>query len=310
MVVAGLLSLLLWAVVRSQDAPRELPGFFAAALTPQGLDGDRYVVTKIDSTVPLKLVGTEAEIRGVDQSSLYAIVDLSGAQPGSRNYRVEVGPEMLRRFLPREPITVPVTIEPRATKSVEVSADAKGELGDPKLIVERFLLNPTTVRVSGPKSKVDMLVQLRARVDLAEIKPNSRQPLVVSVEPMGEGGRPLSDLRLDPLFVRVEPVLVAAPERKLIVLDPVLTGSPADGYMIAGFETVPERIQVTGKSLALAGMSTAATSPIDVTGLSADRSFPVDLILPEGVRPVNPGQVYLQVRIKAIRPALPGAGVP
>ncbi|MFZ4509193.1 MAG: YbbR-like domain-containing protein [Fimbriimonas sp.] len=296
MFISFTLSLLLWVLVRSQELPQGRTLIRSVRLQQAGLPEQRYVVTKIDEEIQLTLEGDDADVRSFNQTTVLAVVDLSGAVSGLRSYPVVIYPESVRKVI-SGPLTTRVEIEPLVRKKVEVVADTRGELGDPNFELQDLVVTPQLVDVEGPKSQVDKLVRLRAQLDLAEVNLKQKQSYSVGIEALGPKDAPLLNLRTTPLFVRVEPVVRAAPEERLVMIVPKIVGRPAEGFVAETYNCEPQQTTVTGRSLAIAGLTRVETEPIDIAGLSESRSFEVKLILPDGVRAPKASQVRVRVKI-------------
>ena len=72
-------------------------------------------------------------------------------------------------------------------------------------------------------------------------------------------------------------------ERKVAVL-PTQVGEPADGYIVRSVTIEPSVVRVEGPRGVIAAMVDVKSRPIEVSGLSADQTVPVQLELPRSVR--------------------------
>lgn len=298
MIMAGALSLLLWVVVRAQEFPQGRTLIRSVRLQQAGLDAEKYVVTKIEDEVQITSEGTDAELKSLNQADLVAVVDLTNARAGRGAYPVMIYPEQYRKSISDTALTSRVEIEPLVRKRVDVTADARGELSDPTFIASGYVVTPDQIEVQGPKSVVDMLVQVRAQLDLSKVNLASRQSYTVGVEPLGQDDRPLSAIRTEPIFVRVEPILRAAPQERLVLVVPRFKGRPAAGFMPKGVSISPEQVKIEGRSVTVASVTSVETEPIDLTGLRASRLFTVKLKLPAGIRAAAGNTIQVRVIIE------------
>jgi YbbR domain-containing protein len=75
-------------------------------------------------------------------------------------------------------------------------------------------------------------------------------------------------------------------------------GSVAPGYWITRVTSDPTVVTVRGEAAALSSIEEVATAPIDVSGLGADRTFQVALLLPaEGTSLVKAAQATVTVSV-------------
>jgi YbbR domain-containing protein len=175
------------------------------------------------------------------------------------------------------PATVSVRIEPITSREVAVQArfannpPAGTFAGDPAI-------TPGAVRVSGAASQVARIAALYATVRFGDAVTD----LVVSVQPtaVDASGATIEGLTVDPAVVQLTvPVLPTATTRTVPVV-PAVRGSVAAGYWITRVTSDPAVVTVRGESAALSAIDQVATAPIDVSGLAADRTFQVALLLP------------------------------
>jgi YbbR domain-containing protein len=175
------------------------------------------------------------------------------------------------------PATVSVRIEPITSREVAVQARFANDppagtvAGDPAT-------TPREVKVSGAASQVARIAAVYATVRFGDAVTD----LVLSVQPtpVDASGVPIEGLTMDPAVVQVTvPVLPKATTRTVPVV-PAVRGSVAPGYWITVVTVDPTVVTMRGESAALTAIDQVATAPIDITGLSADRTVTVALVLP------------------------------
>ena len=78
----------------------------------------------------------------------------------------------------------------------------------------------------------------------------------------------------------VTPIVTAAPSDRSALVSPTIVGQPAAGYLPMPYDIVPSTVTLTGDPAILVGTTVLHTEPIDVNGLTRDRSFKVRLLVP------------------------------
>jgi YbbR domain-containing protein len=297
------ISIVLWLVVYAQNSKPLTPVRYAVKLNEEGLDTERYVVTKMDEMFRFSAVGPEDKLRDVRNDTLAAYVDLTNATAGTRRYPVKVFPEDIETYVTNKNLGTIVTIEPVEEKTVTVSVEGQGQLKDSNLRLSETVVDPSEVKVRGPKSLVDRAMKGRVRLDLATVDTTASKAYTMSVDVLDPDGKPLEQglIRTDPLFVRVTPVLTVAPEQKKVFVVPRFEGQIASGYISEGAFIEPKQVTIQGTSLALAAISKVQTRPIDLTGIKETTTFTVRLQIPTGLT-VRRGEETVQVRVP-VRPA-------
>jgi YbbR domain-containing protein len=124
--------------------------------------------------------------------------------------------------------------------------------------------------------------------------------LVQSVQPraVDASGKTIDGLTVDPAVVQLTvPVLPTATTRTVPVV-PAVRGAVAPGYWITHVTSDPTVVTVRGEGAAVGTIDQVTTAPIDVSGLGADRTFQVALLLPaEGTSLVKATQATVTVSV-------------
>src|SRR5439155_83160 len=151
-----------------------------------------------------------------------------------------------------------------------------------------------TRRAGGRRRVRSSRAALDARVGLGE----AVTVLVQSVQPRAvhASGATIDRLTVDPAVVQLTvPVLPRATTRTVPVV-PAVRGFVATGYWITRVTSDPSVVTVRGESGTLSAIDQVATAPIDVSGLGADKTFQVALLLPgEGTSLVKAAQATVTV---------------
>jgi YbbR domain-containing protein len=298
---AVLIALIFWVVSVLSAPPtevvRDYPGRVGVE-RPESVPAG-YVLQGQLGDVGVRLRGTEAALASVVASDLHATLDLPvadvhNADPQDVPVRVVVATPGVK-VESRAPATVTVRIEPITSRDVAVQArfanspPAGTFAGDPAI-------TPGQVRVSGAASQVARIAALYATVAFGDAVTD----LVQSVQPraVDASGATIDGLTVDPAVVQLTvPVLSTATTRTVPVV-PVVRGALATGYWITRVTIDPSVVTVRGEAAALSTIDQVATAPIDVSGLGADKTFQVALLLPaEGTSLIKAAQATVTVSI-------------
>ena len=298
-VAAILIAVTFWVATVLTAPPTEVVreyGGRVAVERPQALPAG-YVLQGQLGDVGVRLRGTEGALATVVAADLHAFLDvpdIHNSDPQDVPVRVEVAtPGVQVESI--APATVTVRIEPITTRAVAVqarfanNAPAGTFAGDPAI-------TPAEVRVSGAASQVARIAALYATVRFGDAVTD----LVQSVQPtaVDASAQTIEGLTVDPAVVQVTvPVLPTATTRTVPVV-PALRGSVASGYWITRITTDPPVVTVRGESATLGAIEQVTTATIDVSGLGADRTFQVALLLPaEGTSLVKAAQASVTVSV-------------
>ena len=300
-IVAVLIAMIFWVVSVLGAPPTEVIrdyGGRVAVERPQSVPAG-YVLQGQLGDVGVRLRGAEAALANVVASDLHATLDLPAADlhrsdPQDVPVHVEVATAGVK-VESYAPATVTVRIEPITSRDVAVQARFANDpptgtvAGDPAI-------TPSQVRVSGAASQVARIAALYATVRFGDAVTD----LVSSVQPtaVDASGATIEGLTVDPAVVQLTvPVLPTATTRTVPVV-PALRGSVAAGYWITRVTSDPTVVTIRGESAALSAIDQVTTAALDVTGLGADTTFQVALLLPaEGTSLIKAAQATVTVSI-------------
>jgi YbbR domain-containing protein len=236
----------------------------------------------------------------VTSESFTAYVDLSPATADSSNdiaAAVAVtSPDPAVRVLDWAPRQISIRLDPLRAKTVPVQVD-KGTV-PPGLEVREPLVDPTQVSITGTQSSVSQVVAAvaRVRIDPSGVSVDQQVDLV-AVDARGE---PVSQIRIDPASVRVRILIGSQLQSRSLPINPVVTGTPADGFQVGAVTVEPLIVTVEGDAETLAALNRIDTAPVSVSGAAKDVMTTVGIVLPAGVNALGQDQVNVTARINAI----------
>lgn len=260
---------------------------------PQG-----YVIRGGLGDVGVRLRGPQVLIERVQQQDLRATVDLASVDPTRKD--AQDAPVRVSSSAPGvavvqvDPPSIPVRIEPVVSRTLPVQVRFANEPPS------GFKPGPATfstsdVQVSGAEGLIATVTAVYATLRFGDAPVDlSATAQAVAVD---AAGNPVDGAQVDPAAVQVSvPVLPVASTRTVPVLWS-LRGAVGAGYWIARVTTDPVAVTVRGDPEALAAIDRVTTAPIDVTGLVADRSFRVSLVLPNGIALLQPTDATVGVSV-------------
>ncbi|MCX7800455.1 MAG: CdaR family protein [Fimbriimonadales bacterium] len=298
-------AVLLWFHVQEQTTNVERETY-SVQLSAVNLPPD-LVVTSMPKSVRVTCEATRPALESIDPTRLVAEVDLGSAQPG-RNQLVPQLRQPLNiraKWEVRDPV-VTVEIERLMSSNHPVEIDTSGSPPS-DLIYLSSTVDPETVSVVGPVSKVREVRRVRAVLNLSRVRPATSY--LLRLEALGPDGKPLGQVRTEPSEVSVRPALAPALAPRSVSVTPRWTGTPAFGFRLVAVTADPSQVALTGKSEVLSGLASVETEPIDLDGIDANRVFRVRLRLPQGVTTATP-IVEVSVRVERIPEAGGGSQAP
>lgn len=233
-----------------------------------------------------------------------AILDLSGLSDGEHTLEIQIQiPVQPVRIISATPRTATVTLEPLATQTFPIGLNITGEpaigyqAGDPTL-------DPKEVVISGPQSQVERVVQVRASINLNEVRESIDQ--TVSVQPLDENNQIVSDVGVSPDQVSITlPISQQGGYRDLAV-KVVVNGQVASGYRLTNITVFPPVVTVFSGDPALVNSlpGVLETQPLDLEEANDDLTTRLGINLPEGVSLVGDQTVLVRVNVAPIQSSL------
>lgn len=132
--------------------------FVTVPLQFQNLPADRVLSGDVLGSITVQLEAPEAMARALSPDRIDARIDLGSVVLGGQEVRLD--PEDVRipagtRVLSIEPTTIPLTVERKVRKTLEVEARVRGTPGE-GYEVAQVRLTPPSVTVEGPESEVSL----------------------------------------------------------------------------------------------------------------------------------------------------------
>ena len=300
--VAVLLALLFWVANAQTAAPREIVVPFDGRVPvelPEVPSG--FVLRGQLGDVGVTLRGPEGVVDHLAVSDLHATLDISGIDASSREPRdarvvVTTSHENVK-VVEVTPPTLAVRLERITSRTLTVQTRFAND--PPKgSQAGTTSSSPSEVRVVGPESAVGQIAGVFATVRFGDVTTDLTQS--VPAVPVDANGLPIDGLQVAPGVVVVTvPVLPTATTRTVPVLW-TLRGTVAPGYWVARITTDPVSVTVSGDQATLGSLGRVETAPVDVSGLTASKTFRAQLVLPDGVSLLNPTDATVTVTVVAL----------
>ena len=256
-----------------------------------------YVLRGTLGEVVVRLRGPQPSVAKLGPADLHPTLNLDGAdftRNDIQDVPVHVPLNDLLVVAETEPAAVPVRIEKIVARSLTVQVRFAND--PPRGFMPGApTFSSSEVRLTGAQSLVASVAAVFATIRFGDT------PIDISTGaaavPVDAGGTAVDGVQADPPTVQVSvPVLSMSSTRTVPVLW-TLRGAVAPGYWISRVTTDPVAVPIQGAPATLAGVDRLDTAPIDVTGLTANRSFRVPLALPAGVSLLLPTDAVVGVTV-------------
>jgi YbbR domain-containing protein len=298
MVLALLMGLAVWIVATLEENPvQEADLDSPVTVNVVGLAPGLVITNDFPTATRVRLRAQKDTWPSLSDEDVLVTADLSGLGPGS--YQIALKPqiegEQQARVITMNPQSIRFVIEDRSTREIPVQVHLEGELpegfqkGD--LAVE-----PNIVTVEGPKSKVQIISEVRARISIADQRSSIEQ--TAELEALDKDGKKVEDVTITPATIAVSiPITQRANYRDFpVIVQP--TGQTPPGYYLSSMDVTPQFVTVTGDPEVINNMQPYITTKlIDLTGRTDDFIVEIPLDLPAGVTVTGSSTVKVLVTI-------------
>jgi YbbR domain-containing protein len=297
LVASILIAIFLWVYVISEVNPlteqtmTKIPVQLLNAQTiydrELALSGDQNL------TVDVVLEGKRADIIKVTSDEIIANADLFGFGKGENYLTVSVSVPDGVKIKSVNPAKIKVFIEQRISANKNVTISYAGPIIEGKE-AGRITINPSELEVTGPESLVNLVDHINATVNLATLK-TEPGTFEIKTVPMDAQGNIIENVSVSSGMVKVTAQML---DTKVVPLVPTYIGT-IDANYDANSLLIPATVKIKGTADILAGVSSIATSEINLSELSPTNKVLVKEIYPEGVEPASGSeQVYVEISIK------------
>ena len=298
-IAAVVIALLFWVGYTQNAIPRDVTITFAGRVpverptVPSG-----FVLRGQLGDVAIKLSGPEDAVSRIGLSDLHATVDLAGIdagrpEPYDAKVDVTVSNDSVK-VVDKSPATIAVRLERITSRTLSVQPKFAN---DPPKGTQAGLasVSPKEVNVVGPESSVAQVAAVFATVRFGDVGVDlsDSAPAI----PVDANGLAVDGLQVEPGTVRVNVPLLPTATTKTVPVLWTLRGAVAPGYWISRVTTDPLTVTVSGEQSAIATVERIETAAIDVTGLTASRTAPAALLVPEGITVMQPAAASITVTV-------------
>lgn len=305
-VLSAALGLSLWIFVTNRENPRQVQTFNSAIVVKFiNVPKDLAIANVGANTVRIRVEATTSELSRLRASDFQATVNLGGFQRGNAAAAVDVEPPNGGVIVvDTSPATIDVTLDDLRTKQVPVNINLVGSPQQGyKAIESSESATPSTVTVSGAASLVASVEAAWADVNLTGRRVNLDHERI-DLTPRDNSRRDVGLVTVDPSAAAISVQVQQQEFTKTIIVSPVISGSPAVGYNIAGVSANPALVQVTGPADVLASIDAVqglATAVVAIDDSRADVVRTVAVVVPADVTIQGPSTVRVTVTIRPSR---------
>jgi YbbR domain-containing protein len=313
LITAVLLAIAVWIMaVNSSDPSVEKAFPNPIPLEIMGQSSNMVITTELPGNVALSLRAPSSVWTTLltEKAPVRAIIDLSGLSEGVHivPIQIQIGlkPIEVRSYNPR---SVSLELEPLATSEFEIKVINQGSL-PVGYQSEVPVLSNTTATVSGARSRVARVVEIRAIINLADVTSDISK--AITLQPLDSSGVLVKGVNVSPEKITYTQAIAERGGYRNVVVKVVTVGQIANGFKLANLSVFPPTVTVFSSDPVLIDNlpGYVETQPIDLTGRNETFEQTVNLRLPSGVQLIENQMVTVTVGVSPIESSLSLTDIP
>lgn len=292
-VLALLASILTWAYVMNEENPPVTSSYTVPIEMLNAPEG--YTVDMDIKEVRMKVTAPRATMANLNENDFRAYIDLSGNIEGQYDVAIKTVVPQGVELVGMSDDVVKVTMESLIAHGVPVEISVTGQAAKG---MEVAGVKPATdyVNVYGPRHMVEGITKASGRISLTDN--TSDFTMRVKLIAVDSDGDTEPNLAVLPAEVDVTVQLQPVNEKKILPVQPSVTGMLPGGYTMGDVTAQPAQVEVSGPSNVLDELKALETAPISLEGATGNLSQTAALQLPEGVTSTT-SQVTVNVQVNA-----------
>lgn len=258
-------SVVLWAVIMFETNPPIENPYNSIPITIRNLsalENANLMIMNSDKdhlTVNVRVRGTRDQISKLNRSDFSAYIDVLGFGEGVTNAKIDItGPNGIE-ILSTNPAQIPVKVESIISKVMDVTVQFEGKQAE-NYYKTLPLSNPSSVKITGPRSVVNSASMAVATVNIANANDN-----IVKTVPVRIYDGTDTEIFMSAPVENVE-VTVPIYPTKYVNITPNVIGTPEEGYQLVNVTVKPERVRIAARQDILDTINELNLSELDITG--------------------------------------------
>lgn len=267
-IICLLMAIVLWFFIISEQNPMS-EGTYTVPVVVENLDS-QYITSNVPKTVYVRLSGPRNTIINVSPSDIKAYIDLSSAQEGEMELPVHIsipaGTELAKQSL----ATADITVDVYTVREIALTPHFQGDMKD-DVFVSSLKVVPEKVVISGARRLIRQVEQAVVEIPVQDRMDDFS--LMAPIKLYGADGLPVEGLEMTPWQSNVRVAIGRNAESKEVPVFVNTVGEVAPSSALRGVQLSPQTVTVKGDSNIVDTLNRIDLPPVDVTGLTQDKTW-------------------------------------
>jgi len=301
--LALVLAIGVWAAaVNASDPNEELIYPVPITIEVVGQDTDLLITNSYSQQIELTLRAPRSIWTQLttDESSIHAILDLSGLEAGEYSLEPQIQISIQpTRIISFSPPSIAITLEELIAHSFPIQLNL---IGEPSIGYQAgsHSLSIDEVTISGPKSLVERVAAVQTSFRLSEAREDISENL--SLEAVDENNQVVRGVNLSPEETELLIPISQQGGYRDMAVKVVVTGQVASLYRLTNISVFPPVLTLYSTDTQLVNdlPGVIETEALDINGINEDISTRLKLILPENILIIGDQSVLVEASVEAI----------
>lgn len=292
-ILALVIAIILWINVMDEVDPLieiEYPDIPVEYVNADNLAKEGLIILEPkESTIRVKVAGNKSNMNQFSSNNISAKVDLENVTIGKNTVSVDlklVNNISNIRLVDYKPREVVFSIDQIGETSKDIAIELLGELPE-GYVLDDVIVEPTEAKITGPKSYINKIHQVVARIDLTDKTDAFNKS--VPLEILDIDGESIKGITRNPSMVNIS---VPIHRKQSVPINLKTTNELPSHYKLLEMELLPDKVDLKIKNNKIK-ITSIDTKPIDVTKLIGGSSYEVELDLPKDVELANPNEKFI-----------------
>lgn len=288
------LAVMLWFYVGIEKNPME-PRYYQVPITIENLSDD-LTATMSTKQVNVTVRARSDRLSSVNADDFVATVDLSKAKLGDNSCQVNVRAPKNVHVTKVSPDEINVYVDKTEGQHFDIDVMNIGALAE-GLTLKSVDVTPKAVFVAGDHKLMRSISKAVVQFDLSQVSESGEMELPIVL--LGKNDVPIlnDSIELRPATARVQFDIDKSIETKTVPVSVNLVGTPANNLNTEIQSVNPSTVEISGAKDVVDRIDVIQSEDIDVSNLSQDKTFQVNLIAPKGVKINQSGGIEVAVRL-------------
>jgi YbbR domain-containing protein len=303
LIISLLVALAVWVLAITSSDPSETKEYLnPVPIEIVGQATNMVIINDLPETISLNLRAPKSIWNQLTsgKATVRAFIDLSGLKEGDHSVPVEIQLSIKPvEIVNYNPVEVAVSLETLVNKQFEIKVVNRGAL-PVGYQSEEPQLSETNAIVSGASSRVEQVTEIRALLDLSQVRSDINQ--TIALQAVDANGLSVRDVTVYPDKITLIQAVAQRGGYRNVVVKVVTEGQVANGFRLTSISVFPPTITVFSVDPIVVDNLPGYidTLPISIMNKTESLTETVDLKLLSNVQVIGVSQVVVKVGIEPV----------